>query len=123
MYGLCSVCDLDLATQVGKKAKDLEKRLGHRLGNVTQHEAVCILSCVTLRNNVPAIDVRTSNVRHYVRHGIYQGTSLGIACVLAHQLLVLQMAVDLVVDPADIDTNLNDIGGLDDILERLVGHC
>lgn len=33
------------------------------------------------------------------------------------------MAVDLVVDPADIDTNLNDIGGLDDILERLVGHC
>lgn len=55
--------------QAGKKAKDLEKRLGHRLGNVTQHEA---------------------------------------------------MAVDLVVDPADIDTNLNDIGGLDDILERLV---
>ncbi|KAL0021947.1 hypothetical protein WJX79_011011 [Trebouxia sp. C0005] len=55
--------------QVTKKAKDLEKRLGHRLGNVTQHEL---------------------------------------------------MAVDLVVDPADIDTDLNDIGGLDDILERLV---
>ena len=66
---------------------------------------------------------KMSNVRRYVRHGIYQGTSLGIACVFAHQLLVLQMAVDLVVDPADIDTDLNDIGGLDDILERLVGHC
>ena len=66
---------------------------------------------------------KMSNVRHYVRHGIYKVTSLGIVCVFAHQLLVLQMAVDLVVDPADIDTDLNDIGGLDDILERLVGHC
>ncbi len=66
---------------------------------------------------------KMSNSRHYVRHGIYQGTSLGITCDFGHQLLVLQMAVDLVIDPEDIDTNLNDIGGLDDILERLVGHC
>jgi len=109
---------------VGKKAKDLEKRLGHRLGNVTQHEAVCILSCVVVCNTMfQPLTYKLSNVRRSVSHGIHQGTSQGTAYVFAHQLLVLQMAVDLVIDPEDIDTNLNDIGGLDDVLERLVGHC
>lgn len=41
----------------------------------------------------------------------------------AHELSTLQMAVDLVLDPDQIDTTVNDIGGLDNILERLVMHC
>ena len=76
--------------------------------------------CVTV---FQPLTYKLSNVRYSVSHAIHQGTSQGTACVFARQLLVLQMAVDLVIDPEDIDTNLNDIGGLDDILERLVGHC
>lgn len=32
------------------------------------------------------------------------------------------MAVELVVDPSSIEVTVDDIGGLDDILERLVLH-
>ena len=88
--------------------------------NMNRYVSCHVSFCVAMFQQ---LTYKMSNVRRYARHGIYQGTSSGIACVLAHQLLVLQMAVDLVVDPAEIDTNLNDIGGLDDILERLVGHC
>ncbi len=85
-----------------------------------QYVSCHVLLCVTM---FQPLMYKLSNVRRFVSHGIHQGTSQGTAYVFAHQLLVLQMAVDLVIDPEDIDTNLNDIGGLDDILERLVGHC
>lgn len=33
------------------------------------------------------------------------------------------MAVDMVVEPACIETTVDDIGGLDHVLERLVSQC
>lgn len=33
----------------------------------------------------------------------------------------VQLAVEMVVDPESIETTVDDIGGLDHILERLVG--
>ncbi len=35
-------------------------------------------------------------------------------------MLVPQLAVELVVDPKQIDVTIDDIGGLDDIMDRLV---
>ena len=34
--------------------------------------------------------------------------------------ITMQLAVDMVIDPDSIDTTVDDIGGLDHILERLV---
>lgn len=46
-----------------------------------------------------------------------------VTSLLLMSCCMLQMAVDLVLDPDQIDTTVNDIGGLDNILERLVMHC
>ena len=84
-----------LLVQTARKTKQVEQRLGFHLGqDVTAHELVLSLphSCVAACG--------------YAMYHVLN------ACT--------QMAVDMVVEPDSIETTIDDIGGLDNILERLV---